>query len=523
MLNRFFGPKTHDNINMFAVFALAVGVPVSKVVMSLGTLILAVNFLLNADFKSYWVKSKQNPVFWFVVLVLGFHLFGLFYTTDFPYAFRDIKTKLPFFAIPIIMVAYPIKARFLNYVFYGFLAALLITSVLNFSFMLNNNVDDYREISHFGSHIRYALLVVTGILLSIYLFLENKKSRVIHVILISWFLYYTMVSQVFSGYIALLLLLLGCYIYFIKTVQTNSIKIIATVGLFAIVGIGGFQLVNYLMPEKPLLNFQNLPTHSKYGAKYYDDTTSLWFENGHHILSSIAGNELKEAWNDRSDVDYEAKTAAGYEVNHILIRYMASKGLTKDKEGMESMSDEDIKNVENGMFSVRETYGVFKYRLSGLKNEVFHYAIGGDPDGNSLLQRFEHWKAGNTIIKNNWLFGVGTGDLQLEFDQAYTDSDTQLDKFYWNRAHNQFMTFWIAFGVFGFLVFTGFWFWFLWRNIKLKNFIGIVFSLIAIGSFMSEDTIETQQGVTYIALFLGLVAMMNKWKEKKNEELEIRD
>jgi uncharacterized membrane protein len=72
------------------------------------------------------------------------------------------------------------------------------------------------------------------------------------------------------------------------------------------------------------------------------------------------------------------------------------------------------------------------------------------------------------------------------------------------------MTFWIAFGVFGFLVFIGFWLWFLWRNINLNNLFGIGFTLIAIASFLSEDTIETQQGVTYIALFLGLSSLMNK-------------
>ncbi|PWH85581.1 O-antigen ligase family protein [Brumimicrobium oceani] len=521
MLNRFFGPKIHDNINVFAVFVLAIGIPVSKVVMSLGTLILAVNFLLNADFKSYWEKSKKNLVFWFVILVLVFHLLGLLYTTDYAYAFRDLKTKLPLFAIPIVMIGYPLKKWALKYVFYGFLAAVLITSVLNYIFMLKSEINDYREISHFGSHIRYALLVVTGVLLSIYLLFQQNKPRWVFVLLIIWFLYYTLISQVFSGYIAALLLLIACFLYFVKTIQNTSLKIVSILALVTVATFGAVQMINYLVPEKPLLNFGNLPTHSKNGEKYYNDTNSLWFENGHHILSQIAGDELKKAWNERSDVDYTTELASGYELNQILIRYMASKGLTKDKEGMLLMSAEDIENVENGMVNIRETYGVFQYRISGLKNEVFHYAIGGDPDGNSLLQRFEHWKAGKEIIKNNCLTGVGTGDLQIEFDQAYRESNTQLDEMYWNRAHNQFMTFWISFGIVAFVIFSGFWLWFLWKNIKLNNFIGIGFSLMAIGSFMSEDTIETQQGVTYIAFFLGLITLMNSWRKKA--ELEIKN
>src|SRR5690554_5489227 len=247
MLNRFLGPKTHDNINMFAVFALAVGIPVSKVVMSLATLILAVNFLLNADFKNYWQRSKRNYVFWFVVLVFAFHIFGVLYTTDLSYAFRDLNTKLPFFAIPIIMVAYPIKERFLNYVFYGFLAALLITSIINFNYMNSNEVEDYRDFSLFGSHIRYALLIVTGALLSIYLLLQNKKYWIFYTIPIIWFVYYSIVSQVFNGYVALFFLLLGCFIYFIGTLKGNSVKAITSACLLAVIGIGAYQLYDYLV------------------------------------------------------------------------------------------------------------------------------------------------------------------------------------------------------------------------------------------------------------------------------------
>ena len=515
MLNRFFGTNTHDNINMFAVFAIAVGIPVSKIVMSLGTLLLAINFLLNADFTGAWKRCKKNFVFWFVLIVLSFHLLGLLYTTDLSYALRDLNAKLPFFAISIILIAYPFKERFLNYVFYGFLIALLITSIVNINFMMNNGEEDYRGFSLFGSHIRYALLIVSGLLLSIYLLLQNKKMWIVFTILIAWFIYYTIISQVFTGYVALFFLFLGCFIYFLKTAKSTSIKVIATFCFLSFIGIGGLQLYSYLIPDEPLAEFKNLPTHSKYGERYYNDTTAMWYDNGHHVLSLIAGNEIEKAWNERSEIDFRHTLDNGFDLKGILFRYMASKGLTKDKEGMAKMSDQDIENVEDGIASIRYTYGTFESRFAELKSEVFHYSIGGDPDGNSLLQRFEHWKTGNSIIRNNWLIGVGTGDIQEEFNQAYIASNTQLDERYWNRAHNQFMTFWISFGIFGFILFTGFWLWFLWQNIKLNNLIGIGFTLIAIGSFLSEDTIETQQGVTYIALFLGISSLINYWKEKE--------
>lgn len=517
MLNRVFGHKTHDYINHLAVFSLAVGLIVSKVVMSMATMLLLLNFLLNADFKGAWQRIRKNYVFWFIFFVFVMHFLGLTYTSDFDYALSDLKTKLPLFVIPVVMIAYPIQQNFLKYVFYGFILTLLITSFVNYSFMLDSKMADYRSFSLFGSHIRYALLIVTGAAISVYFMVKNKMWIFLPVLL--WFIFYTVVSQVFSGYIALLLVMVGCLIYGVSTLKNQRNKWIVSLGAIAVCLVSGVYVYKYFMPEKEDFNFSELPTHSAHGEGYYIDTTSLWFENQHHVLSGIASSELRTAWNKRSEIDYEAELEEAYPLNAILIRYMTSKGLTKDKEGMKKMSEKDIENVENGIASVRYTYGTFRFQVSELKNQLFHYKMGGDPDGNSLLQRFEHWKAGRQIIKENYLLGVGTGDVQQAFDKVYQTSNTQLDKQHWNRAHNQFMTFWISFGIVGFMVFLGFWLWFLWQNIKIKNLIGICFTLISMGSFLSEDTIETQQGVTYIALFLGIISLINVWmfSEKKEE------
>ena len=509
MLDRLFGFKIHDYLQALGLFILAVGVPLNKVLMSIGTIWLAANLLLKADFREYWKTWKNNLVFWFIFLTLILHLFGLFYSEDLSYAFRDLNTKLPLFVIPIALIAFPIQKRFFNIVLYSFLAVLLITSMINFIYMLNNVVEDYRDFSLFGSHIRYSLLIVTGILISIYFLINNRKLWFIYLALTIWFLYYTLISQVLSGYIALFFLFIAFFIFFIRKLKTLWLKNLIAVIALGLVTFGGVQVYKYLEPDKESFVFGPLPERTVDDGLYYHDTTELWFENGHHIMSYICGDELMSSWNKRSEIDYNSKLESGYQLKNVLTRYLASKGLTKDNKGMREMSDQDILNVENGIHSVIHDYGTFQRKMAELKNEVLQYSAGGDPDGNSLLQRMEHWKAGKAIVQRNWLFGVGTGDIQDVFNEEYKNSDTQLDKDNWNRAHNQFMTFWIAFGIFGFLIFTVFWFWYLWKNIRINNLIGIGFTLIAIASFLSEDTIETQQGVTYIALFLGLCSMMN--------------
>lgn len=509
MLDRLLGFKIHDYLQALGLFILAFGVPMNKVLMSIGTIWLASNLLLKADFKIYWRNWKYNGVFWFVVLVLVLHLIGLIYTENLAYAFHDLKVKLPLFVIPVALIGYPIEKKYFNIILYGFLLSLLITSTINLVYMMNNQAEDYRNFSLFGSHIRYALLVITGILVAVYLWINNSRLGLLYCILSLGFVFYTLISQVLSGYVALVFLAIGFLIFFIQKIQKKRWRrfIISVILIF--VFLGSYQAYIYLKPNTQSVAFGDLPEKTLFGELYYHDTTSLRFDNGHHIMSYISEKELAAEWNKRSNIDLDTKTKDGYLLKMILIRYMSSKGLTKDKEGMSLMTEQDIKNVESGIPSVTYSYSILHRKLVGLKDEIFHYSIGGDPDGSSLLQRIEHWKAGMSLIKNNWLIGVGTGDVQKEFELQYSKSNTQLDTHNWKRAHNQFLTFWITFGIVGFIVFTGFWLWYLWKNIQSGNLIGIGFTLIAIASFLSEDTLETQQGITYISLFLGLSVMLN--------------
>lgn len=504
MLDRLFGSKTHDFLQFLGFFTLAVGLPMNKVVMSIGTILLAANLILKGDFNSYWKRWKGSVVFWFILLVFVLHIIGLLYTQDFAYSLNDLNAKLPFFIIPTALIAYPVSQKQIHYILYGFLLSLFITSAINFNYILSHKGGDYRDYSLFGSHIRYALLIVTGILVSLYFSFKHKAFWVAYLPLILWFAYYTLISRVFNGYLSIPFVLLALILYFIGKIPQRSKQNIAFTLLTGFMIVCGLLLYQNLKPHEKLDGFAHFPTHSKSGEVYQNDTTNLWLENGHPVLSLIAPLELEKAWNERSNIKFYDVLGNEFRVRDILVRYMASKGLTKDKEGMEQMTDWDIHNVENGTATILDTYSPLKRNWLSLKNEVKQYTVGGNPNGNSLLQRLEHWKAAKEIIKANWIFGVGTGDVQKAFNDEYARSDSRLDMDNRKRAHNQYMTFWIAFGIVGFLVFTIFWFWYLAKNIQVGSLIGIGFTLIAMVSFLSEDTIETQQGVTFIALFLGI-------------------
>lgn len=514
MLDKLLGVTAHKYLQVLGTFIVAVGLPLNKVVMSIGTIWLAANLLLAGNFKAYWKRWKQHPVFWFISAIFLIHVIGLLYSTDIDYGLRDIKTKLPFFVIPLSLIAFPLAKRYIHITLKCFLASLLITSIINWFNMFYLSVDgeviSFRDASLFGSHIRYGLLIVMGIIVSFYFLLKDTKHFYIWIPLVLWFIYYTLIAQVLSGYIAFIFVLIGSIIYTINTLKKPFSKWISYSVFILIVIFSGISVFNYFSPSQHPIVFGELEERTLQGNKYYHDTTFYWLENGNHVMSYISEVELKKEWNKRSEKPYETIHSSGHKLKATLFRYMTSKNLKKDSVGVHSLTDQDIKNIEGGMTNVKNSSNAPFKRFETLKNQIQNYSVGGDPDGNSLLERFEHWKAAIYIIKENWLFGVGTGDTQEAFNQAYLSTNTKLNKEHWNRAHNQFLTFWVSFGVLGFIIFIACWkylFYIFWRR---KNFLGFCFSFIIVSSFLSEDTLETQQGVTFAALFIGLLLGLNQ-------------
>ena len=131
------------------------------------------------------------------------------------------------------------------------------------------------------------------------------------------------------------------------------------------------------------------------------------------------------------------------------------------------------------------------------------YRKTGDCNNHSVVQRFEYWKTGERILSRNFLLGVGTGDIQDEFNTDYQLNESKLSLQNRHRTHNQFLTFAIAFGIIGFLIIL---IAFFFPVFKLwdKDFAFMIFLIIILLSFLNEDTLETQTGVTLFVFFYSV-------------------
>ena len=315
-------------------------------------------------------------------------------------------------------------------------------------------------------------------------------------IMLGWFAFYTFYSQVISGVISFGAVVAVYAIYHLW-IRQKKLAIISGLALLAIGILPIFWLFKPLTVNPS--DYDSLPKMTAQGNPYEHNFDFIDSETKEPVLIYLCEKELEEEWNKRSGIPYSGTTLEGNSMSHTLIRYLASKKLPRDAEGVKVLTQKDIENIEMGRPSIH--YNGLMPRMHALR---FQLNYAENPNGHSLLQRFEYWKAGLSLASSNWLFGVGSGDVQDAFNRYYDVSNSPLTEENRRRAHNQFLTYWISFGIIGLLLFLCLLFLFIRFNYQQKSILGLLFIVIAIASFFIEDTLETQTGVTFFALFLGL-------------------
>lgn len=520
-------PHQHAWIYFIGLVLMAVSLPLSKFTMSVSQFILVGNWLWEGNFRNKWQFIKSNKLIWTLIAVYFVHVIGLLWSSDMAYAFKDLRIKLPLLALPIIMgTSAPLDFKRFRVLIYFFSAAIFAGTMISMYHYLGfaaEPIYDSRLISRFISHIRFSLLIVVSIVMLLWLlfFQSQKLSLLLKIItsaLATWLIAFLFILDTLNGMVALGVALFCLFLWYVFNIKNTALKIgsiLLTLGL-PILSIFYFSMIvkqHYGIGTKEDLN--NLDKWSASGTFYYHDTANPEMENGHYVWIYIANGELQDEWNKRSELNFDSLDYKGNPLYGTVLRYMSSRGLRKDSVGISQLSDKEMRAIENGVSSARyfDNFGI-GYRLEQTLFEFDNYFQEGDPSGHSTTQRFEFWKAAIAIIKENPIIGVGTGDLNEAYQNKYAEMDTALKEKYWYRAHNQFLSIAVAFGIVGLLIFLfSLIYPFIGTNFKIGPLYTIFF-FIAIVSMLSEDTLESQAGVSFFAFFNTLLLFAQPGIEK---------
>lgn len=523
-------PTSHRWIYIAGLVLVAIGLPFSTAFMSIGGLVIALNFLLEGQFKDRFKKLLATPSALLFIGVYLLHFVGILWTSDFEYGFEDLRKKLPLllFAVVIPLSQKLSKKEFLLIVGL-FCASVLAASAIatyNYFIHLHDPGFDFRKISTFTSHIRFSLMVCMAYLVLLnFAWNEEKRltSKLIYILLAVWLSIFIFLLQSMTGVV---LWLVSSYVLLLYTIFHIKKALMRTLGLVLLIltplAVGAYlwkQVSDFYPTEMP--DTSTFESQNENGAFYGHDSTNLMLENGNLIYSYVVLEELRSEWAKRSDLSYEeGQDKKGQFVNSTLIRYLSSKGLRKDSAGIAQLSENDIEAIESGIANVRYLKNdPIGNRVYTIIWEYEKMKYEGNAQGHSVAQRLEYWRAGSRIFMDNFWLGVGTGDVEMAFDQAYEDLNTPMKERFRLRAHNQYLTMGLTFGVFGFILFILSLLFPFFRIKKADSFLYIGFFIIAAGSMLNEDTLETQSGVTFYAFFNALLLYsLRSWDSKRETE-----
>lgn len=462
----------------------------------------------------YMVKLRRllaNPaaLAWLGLYVL--FLVGGFASEDISYFLKEIRTKMPIWVMPAALALMPaLTEKQRSLVLHFFVAGCLVATGAGMLKLFSDSVVDRRDLSPLVSHIRLGLYIVLSLFVLLFMMLrQNKHWRlfstavygVVFVLLLFWLFY----LKSFTG-VVLFALVFPATLFFLLLYRVISwakkmvVAVAFILPFFATVGYVSKTVLSFYEITVP--DFSQLPTHTSKGNPYIHDSTLFATENGNRIWIYLEFDEMRETWNARSSVKYDSLDKKGNRLSATLIRYLASKKLPRDAEGVAALSSEEVIHIENGIPNYLYTSPFnIKGRIYETLWELDVYAGSGDPKGKSMSTRIELWKAGISAVARSPISGYGTGDVRHVLENELNALGSYLDYYGQFGPHNQYLAVALAIGLPGVLwMLLAFLMPFFYGRYK-PSFLFYVMLALLLLSAMNEDLFETQASVTFFAFF----------------------
>ena len=493
---------------------MAVSLPMSKALMSIFPGLLMLNWLIEGQFSIKLQRLKERKSVMLLISVFCVYLLGLLWTNSMKWGMHDVKIQLPLLVLPLVIGT----SAALNYsqvkkIIYAFSAAVVVASLCSIWVLLGfsgKTIQDPREMSLFISHIRFALLINISIFSLGWYFLNSPekslKENLFLILTIIWLCIFLIILKSATGWVVFLIVLsvvVFMSVFWFKRLIWRVIFLAVLISIFLVPAA----YIAYVIHQ--FYNIESIPENiatqrTSRGNLYSHELNNRQLENGHYTFLFLNDDELRQAWNKRSTLNYDSTSASGFN-KFVLFRYLTSKGYRKDAEGLEKLTNDDIRNIENGMTNYLFVNPLSFYnRIYQIVWETDAYHKGDNPSGHSVTQRLEYYKMALQIISENFWFGNGTGGYYLAYQQKYDQNTFFQDQEYRQRSHNMFLSYWIDFGLFGLLYICFALVAPIFLEHKTKSFLLLVFFLVVLISFMNEDTLNNHDAITFFSFFYPL-------------------
>ena len=509
-------PKKIDFSWFFvSLLCFIVVLPFSQALVSIFGGVILFIALAEGSLKSKIARFNDNKVLLFIpaIFLIYFISFIVFYKNG--NSFYDLQKSLFFFIIPLAFIlGKPLNNFQKRFLFFAFALAIFVATVVALInwYLTSDTINFAVHKISLISHIRFSFqLILIFWFLIIFvqkngrnLSLRNKIGLLTLAIYFIWFLFF---QQSLTGLFAFGASVIFYTGYLILQIQKRyRILFLSFLAVAVLIPVLYVSWIAYSFYDIENVNKESIDKTTSQGNYYEHDFENKAVENGHYTYLYICHDEMRSEWNKISVIKYDDIRPNGYPLYSTLIRYLTSKGLRKDADGIKSLTKKDIQNVENGISNVifqNKKYSLYP-RIYQTIWEFYMYSETGDPSYQSFSQRIEYAKAAVTIIKNHFWFGVGAGNWREEFRNAYISSNSKLEKELYASSHNQYLNYMVKFGFIGLLVIMIF---IVYPIIKTKSYTDPLFLVFLVFMFFAnfaDSNFESHMGSSFFIFFYCL-------------------
>lgn len=486
--------------------------PWSTAFLSMAQMLMVANWLAEGIARRSMKQRLQQAFTTAPALVflsfLGLHLLGLLWTSPqgMAWGLDLVRILLPVLTFAVVLSSTPRlnKEELRSLLLLGAWSVVASTLI---SLMISDwALADYRARSVFISHIRLGLMLCFAIAVLLVYLPRAVWGKAAHLGAALWALYYLNALGSLQGAIMLLALaLVFAWISAGKFMRGMRLALRTALILGPLLVFAGAAVVLQRSTAPPLPERSGWGEYTAGGEPYTFDATNPQRENGEPVWAWIAWEEVARTWRLRSSRPLQGSDAQGHPLSGTAVRYMTALHLRKDSSGVMQLSDADIRNIEQGITNPHaQERSQLRQRFNEITYEIGQYRALGRANGHSVTMRLEFKKIGLDLVRQNWWSGVGTGDTQVAFSAAHAQKDNGLDPQWWLRAHDQYLTWAVSFGLFGlgWLLFSLLWP--AWKLEAWRHGLFLAWAILFGLSNLSNDTVETQAGATFFALYYTL-------------------
>lgn len=151
-------------------------------------------------------------------------------------------------------------------------------------------------------------------------------------------------------------------------------------------------------------------------------------------------------------------------------------------------------------FFVPSLHNKVDYMVRDVNQFVTGKSVNNYSDGNRLLSM----KIGVEVGLQHPAIGVGSGDVQMAMNEVYKNDYPDIDQHNWLIPHNQFVYIFTALGLFGLITFLICLIYPITSKAVMTDMLCVAVLVSSYTSFLSEATLELQQGIVLVTLLFSI-------------------